>query len=169
MNKRPLDIDEGAIRFLNSLTEEDIIWGNIQDRIVVITWARRVVHKHRHLKMVEVKWNFMHKHINEFASLFNPLVKRGLPFFCEGKVPMLSQKEYHDRLIDCRHDHRQFEDMAQQPLSGKTVVEKLSGELELLFDFRVMCTKFPAPYLENLELIVLTEEMIKLEIPNVNQ
>ena len=49
LNKRPLDIAEGALNFLKSLTEEDIRWGNIQDRILVITWARRVVHKNHHL------------------------------------------------------------------------------------------------------------------------
>ena len=59
--------------------------------------------------------------------------------------------------------------MSQPLLLGKTVVEKLSGEFELLFDFRVMCTKLPVPsYLENLELIVFAEEMIKLEMPTVN-
>ena len=90
------------INLLNDLTEEDIRWGNIQDRIVVITWANRVVHKHCHLKMVEAKWNFMHKKVDEYASFFDPLVKRGLPFFWEEKRPMMSQKEYHDRLVDCR-------------------------------------------------------------------
>ena len=50
------------------------------------------------------------------------------------------------------------------------MVKKLSGEFELLFDFRVMCTKFPIPsYLENLELSVLVEEMINLEMENINQ
>ena len=82
---------------------------------------------------------------------------------------MLSQKEYHDRLIDCRQEHRKFEDMAQQSLSGKTVVDKLSSEFELLFDFIVVCTIFPMPsYLENIELNVLVEEMIELEIMTVN-
>ena len=57
--------------------------------------------------------------------------------------------------------------MSQPLLLGKTVVEKLSGEFELLFDFRVMCTKLPMPfYLENLELGIFTEEMTKLEIAN---
>ena len=61
LNKSPMDIVEGAIIFLNNLTEEDIIWENIHDRILVITWASRVVNKHSNLKMVEEKWNFMQK------------------------------------------------------------------------------------------------------------
>ena len=128
------------------------------------------MNKHRHLKMVEAKWNFMHKQVDEFALFFNPLVKRGLSFFWEEKGLMLSQKEYRDRLIECRQDHRQFEYMSQQSLLVKVVVKKLSSEFELIFDFRVLCTKFPAPsYLENIELIVLAEEMIKLEMPSANQ
>ena len=90
LNKRPLDTFEGAISFLKNLTEEDIRRGNIQDRILFIIWARRVVNKHCHLNMVEAKWNFMHKQVNEFPSLFNPLVKRGLPLFWEEKGLMLS-------------------------------------------------------------------------------
>ena len=61
-------------------------------------------------------------------------------------------------MIDCIQEHGKFEDMAQQSLSGKIAVEKLSGEFELLFDFRVMCTQLPAPsYPENLELNVLAK------------
>ena len=50
------------------------------------------------------------------------------------------------------------------------MVKKLSGEFELLFDFKYLCTRLPTPsYLENLELGVLAEEMVKLEIPTSNQ
>ena len=60
--------------------------------------------------------------------------------------------------------------MAQQSLSGKVVVDKLSSEFELLFDFIIMCTKLTMQsYLENLELNVLEEEMINLEMWIVNQ
>ena len=73
-------------------------------------------------------------------------------------------------MVECRKEHRKFEDMAQQLLSGKTVVKKLSGEFELLFDFKALSTRLPTPsYLENLELGVLVEEMVKLEILTVNQ
>ena len=90
LNKRPLDTAEVAISFLNVLTEEDIKRGNFQDIIPVITWARRVVHKHPHLKVVEEKWNFMCKQADDFVALFNPLVQRGIPLFWEEKRPMLS-------------------------------------------------------------------------------
>ena len=83
---------------------------------------------------------------------------------------MLSHKEYCDRMFKCRKEHRKFEDMAQHSLSGKTMVKKLSGEFELLFDFKYLCTGLPMPsYLENLELGVLEEEMVNLEILKTNQ
>ena len=76
----------------------------------------------------------------------------------EEKGPILSQKEYYDRFFKCRQDHRKFEDIAQQSLSGMIVIKILSGEFELLFDFKALCTKLPMPpYLENLELRVLVE------------
>ena len=113
--------------------------------------------------MVEAKWNFMPKQADDFTVLFKPLVQRGLPFFWEEKGPMLSHKEYYDRFVECKKEHRKFEDMAQQSLSGTTVIKKLSGEFELLIDFKPLCTRLPMPsYLENLELGVLSEEMVKL-------
>ena len=112
--------------------------------------------------MVETKWNVMCKQADDFAEKVKPLVQRALPFFWEEKGSMLSQKEYYDRLVKCRWDHRQFEYITQQLLSGKTVIRKLSREFELLFDFKTLCAKLPEPsYLENLELEVLAEEVVK--------
>ena len=81
MDKRPLDTAESAIKFLNSLTDEDIRRGNIRDRIPTITWARKVICKHRHINMVEAKWNFMRKQADDFFEKAKPLVQRGIPFF----------------------------------------------------------------------------------------
>ena len=78
--------------------------------------------------MVEAKWNFMRKQADDFAEKFKPLVQRGLPLFWEEKESMLSYKEYYDRLVECRTDHRKFEDMTQQSLSGMTMIRKLFGE-----------------------------------------
>ena len=143
----------------------EIIYKKDEEKVVVNSGG-----KHPHLKMVEAKWNFMPKQADDFATLFKPLVQRGLPFFWEEKGPMLSHKEYYDRLVECKKEHGKFEDMAQQSISGKTVVKKLSHEFELLFDFKSLCTRLTTPsYLENLELEVLVEEMVKLEIPTSNQ
>ena len=63
LNKRPMDTTNNAISFLNNFTEEDLRQENIQDRVMVITWARKVVNKHHHLETVEAKVNFMHNQV----------------------------------------------------------------------------------------------------------
>ena len=67
--------------------------------------------KHQHLDTVEVKIGIMNHEIKLFMESFSPLCKNGLPFFWEEKGGIFSQKEYHDRLIECRLDHGKFEDM----------------------------------------------------------
>ena len=64
---------------------------DIQDRILVIMWERKVVNKYHHLETVQAKIDVMHNQIKEFIHLFNPLFKRGLPFFLEEKGGMVSQ------------------------------------------------------------------------------
>ena len=51
---------------------------------------------------------------------------------------MLTQKEYHEKLIECRLDHTNFADM-NQSLSGKTIVDKLEDEFEIFFAFKEAC------------------------------
>ena len=51
---------------------------------------------------------------------------------------MLTQKEYHEKLIECRLDHTYFTDI-NQSLSGKTIVDKLADEFEIFFDFKEVC------------------------------
>ena len=152
------------------MTKDEIKKENIQDRFLVITLARKVLNKYHHLETVQAKIDIMHHQIKEFIELFNPLFKRGLPFFWEEKGGMWSQKEYNDSLISCRLDHRQFDDMQQQYLSSKTVIDKLAGDFEMLFDFEATCAKFPDfSYPKNVELRVLAKEMINLELPFFDQ
>ena len=42
LNNKPIDTTNNAIKILNSLKEEKIKKANIQDRVLVITWARKV-------------------------------------------------------------------------------------------------------------------------------
>ena len=99
-------------------------------------------------------------------ELFTPLVSRGIPFFWEEMGPLLSQKEYLDKLVNHRLDHSKFEDM-QQDLSGRVVFDKLAGEFELLFDFKVACAKVPNfSYTDNMDLRVLAHEMVVADFPN---
>ena len=100
------------------------------------------------------------------TKLFNPLVNRGIPFFWEEMGPLLSQKKYLDKLVNCRSDHSKFEDM-QQALSGRVVFDKLVEEFKLLFDFKVVCAKVPNfSYADNMDLKVLAHEMVVAHFPN---
>ena len=100
------------------------------------------------------------------ADLFNPIVNRGIPFFWEEKGPLLSQREYLDKLVKCRLDHNKFEDM-QQVLSRRVVFDKLAGEFELLFDFKAEHTKVPdLSYIEKMDIRFLAHEMVIADLPN---
>ena len=89
------------------------------------------MNKYRHLETLQVKIDIMHHQTKEFIEQFNPLFKRGIPFFWEEKGGMWSRKEYNDRLTSCRLDHMHFDDMQQQSLSGKEVIDKLAGAFEM--------------------------------------
>ena len=70
------------------MTEEDIRNENIKDKILTITWKRKVVRKYEHLDIVQTKIDIMNHRIKEFIKLFSPLFKRGLPLFWEEKGGM---------------------------------------------------------------------------------
>ena len=60
--------------------------------------------------------------------------------------------------------------MQHQSLSEKTMIDKLIWDFETLFDFKAICTKLPEfSYAENVELIVITKEMISLDLPTIDQ
>ena len=85
LHKNPIDTAHNAISFLNSLNEDEIKKENIQDRVLVIALASKVVNKYHHLETVQEKIDVMHHQIKGYIELFNPLFKRGLPFFWEEK------------------------------------------------------------------------------------
>ena len=111
LNKKPIDTTNNEIKFLNNLIEEEIKKANIQDRVLVITWARKVVNKYHHLATVQAKIDVTHHQIKEFIELFNPLFRRVLPLFWQERGGMWSQKGYNGSLISCKLDHRNFDDM----------------------------------------------------------
>ena len=69
LNKNTIDTTNNEISFLNSLIEEEIIKENIQDRILVITWARKVVNKYHHLETVQANVDVVHHQIKGFIQL----------------------------------------------------------------------------------------------------
>ena len=94
LNKKPIDYAKNTIDFLNGLTEDEMKATNIKDKISIITQARKDVNKHQHLDIVQAKIDIMTHQVKLFMDMFDPLFKKGLPFFWEDKDNMLSQKEY---------------------------------------------------------------------------
>ena len=46
LDRKPTDTTRNTINFLNTLSKEELRTMGIKDKIVVITWARKVVRKH---------------------------------------------------------------------------------------------------------------------------
>ena len=142
VQRRPLATTENAINFLGSFSDDSANRYGIQNRVVVVSGARKVVAKHRMLETVQAKIKVIEHKVLEVVKIFRPLVCRGLPFFWEEKGPLLSSKEYQKFLNHCRLDNNKFGDM-QQSLSGKVVFDKLTMDFLLLFDFKAACNKAP--------------------------
>ena len=60
---------------------------------------------------VQDKVDIISYKVKEVIKLFNPLVSKGIPFFWDEKGPLLSQKEYLDKLVNYRSNHSKFEDI----------------------------------------------------------
>ena len=142
VHKRPVGVAQNAINFLSTLSEDQTNRCGIQNKVVVISGARKVVGKHRMSDTVPDKIDIIDHKVKKVIDLFKPLVNMGIPFFWEEKGPLLSQKECLEKLVICRSHNNRFRDM-QQALSGKTIFDKLAGEFELLYDFKTTCATVP--------------------------
>ena len=161
-----MEVAQNAINFLSTLSEDQVRRFDIQDKVVITSWARKVVGKYVMLNNVQAKVDTISHKFKEVTNLFTPLVSRGIPFFWEEMGPLLSQKEYLDRLVNCTSDHSNFEDM-QQALFGRDMFDILAGEFELLFDFKFVCARvLNFSYVDNMELRVLAHEMVVANLPN---
>ena len=155
LNKKPIEIANNTIDFMNGLKKDELKEANIKDRISIITWARKVVNKHHHLDIVQVDIDRMTHQVKMFMDMFDPLFKKGLPLFWEEKGSMLSQKEYQDHLNECRLDRKKFVDM-QKSLLGKEIVDKLADYFEMIFSFKSTCARIlHFSYRDHVELRVL--------------
>ena len=108
LNKNTMEVAQNAIKFLSTLSEDQVRRFDIQDRVVVISWARKVVGKYRMLDFVQDKFDIISHKFKEVIKLFTSLVSRGIPFFWEEEGSLLSQKEYLDKLVNCRSEHSKF-------------------------------------------------------------
>ena len=99
LNKKQMEVAQNAINFLSALPEDQVRRFGIQDIVVIASWARKVVGKYIMLDTTQAKVDIIIHRVKEVTNLFTPLVSRGIPFFWEEKGPLLSQKEYLDKLV----------------------------------------------------------------------
>ena len=92
-----MEVAQNAINFLSTLLEDQVRRFDIRDRVVVISWSRKVIGKYKMLDTVEAKVDIISHKFKEVINLFTSLVSKGIPFFWEEKGPLLSQKEYLDK------------------------------------------------------------------------
>ena len=139
LNKNHMDASQNTINFMNDLSEDDLRTTKINDRITMITWAKKLVGKHHHIDIVQAKIDIMHYKVKVFKGSFVSLFQKGFPSFWEEYGRLFSQVEYQALLVKCRLDHKKFEDM-NQSLLEKNVVDKLAVDFEIINTFRVACS-----------------------------
>ena len=87
MQKRPVETLENVVAFLSSLSNDFANRYDIQNRVVVVSGARKVIAKYKMLEIVQAKIEVIEHKVKEVIRLFKPLVDRGIPFFWEEKGP----------------------------------------------------------------------------------
>ena len=55
LNKKPMEVAQNAIKFLSALSEDQVRRFGIQDKVVIASWARKVVGKYKILDTVQEK------------------------------------------------------------------------------------------------------------------
>ena len=55
LDGKPIDTTHNTINFLNTLSKKELKTVVIRDRIVVITWERKIIGKHYHIESVQEK------------------------------------------------------------------------------------------------------------------
>ena len=81
MQKRPVAKAKNVVAFLSSLSNDFTNPYGIQNRVVGVSRARKVIAKHRMLVIVQAKIEVIEHKVREVINLFKPLVERGIPFF----------------------------------------------------------------------------------------
>ena len=77
----------------------------------------------------------------------------------------LNLLEYRECLVHCQLDNNKFGDMTKS-LSGKIILDKLTSDFELLFDFKAACTEvLEASYTEMMELKAQAYYMVVTTLP----
>ena len=131
MEKRPLATAQNTLNFLNSLTYQKLHEMGIKDRVSIVMWAKKIIHKHHLIKTVQDKSEGFLLQVNNFRQDFKELFEDGLPSFWDEEGRMFSQEHYHNLLVQCRMDHSKFNEL-EKSLTGKTIVDMLTEDFEIL-------------------------------------
>ena len=82
---------------------------------------------------------------------------------------MFSQEHYHNLLVQCRMDHSKFNDL-EKSLTGKTIVDMLTEDFEILQKFAIIRSRLPKKsYEAYMELEVSIREMTECDTPSSEQ
>ena len=82
---------------------------------------------------------------------------------------MFSQEHYHNLLVQCRMDHTKFNDL-EKNLTGKTIVDMLTEDFEILQKFAIIRSRLPRKsYEAYMELEVAIREMMECDTPSSEQ
>ena len=76
VQRRPLATAENAINFLGTFSDDSANRHGIQNRVVVVSGARKVVAKRRMLETVQAKIKFIEHKFLEVINIFRPLVRK---------------------------------------------------------------------------------------------
>jgi len=87
-----MEVAQNAINFLSTLSEDQVKRFDIQDKIVVISWARKVIGKYRMLDTIQAKVDIISHKFKEVINLFTPLVSLGISFLLGGKRTIIVSK-----------------------------------------------------------------------------
>ena len=90
VNKKPLETAENSITYLSSLSDIASSSHGLQNRVIVVSAALKVIDKHRMKEIVQAKIELTEHKLWEVIKLFRPLMSKGLPFFWEEMGPLLS-------------------------------------------------------------------------------
>ena len=131
MERKPLSTTQNALNFLNSLTYKKLQDIGVKDRVEMVLWSKRFIHKHHLMKTVQDKADEMTSRINDFRHAFKELFEDGLPSFWDEEGRLFSQEHYHSLLVQSRMDHSKFDDLVKG-LTGKVIVDKLTEDFETL-------------------------------------
>ena len=68
MEKRPLTTAQNTLNFLNSLTYQKLHDMGIKDRVSIVLWAKKFIHKHHLIKTVQDKSEGLLLQVNNFKQ-----------------------------------------------------------------------------------------------------